>query len=43
MKLAEPSHPMRPQARISKGAYLLGCLITIALWGLVLFLAAVIA
>lgn len=43
MKLADRPLAMAPQASISKSAYLLGCAITIALWGLVILVAAAIA
>ena len=43
MKLAPRTLAMTPQAKISKTAYLVGCAITVALWVLVILIAAAIA
>jgi hypothetical protein len=43
VKLATRPPAVIPQARISKSAYLVGCAITVGLWGLVVVLAAAIA
>ena len=43
MRLATRSLAMTPQANIQKTAYFVGCVITLALWALVIVIAAAIA